>query len=179
VVGNICRASPCADTVPALVCLGAEVDVAGPQGHRSLLLEELITGPGALALSSDEIVVAVRVPEPGPDSALVYLKHGIRQAMEIAIVSVATLICGDAHSGVVTRARITLGSVAPTPIRVQAAERLLVKQGISRQTLTEASELAAQSAQPISDIRGSAAYRREMVKVYTRRAVEQAWENLK
>ncbi len=179
VVGNICRASPCADTVPVLVCLGAKVEVAGPQGHRAVLLEELITGPGTVALSSEEMVVAVRVPEPGPGSSLVYLKHGIRRAMEIAIVSVAALICTDLQSKAVARARITLGSVAPTPIRVEAAEVLLEKKGVSRQTLTEASELAARAAQPISDIRGSAEYRREMVKVFTRRALEKAWENSK
>src|SRR5437870_6276818 len=118
IVGNVCRASPSADTLPPLIADGAEVTIHGPGGHRTVLLEEFFTGPGKTVLGHDELVTTIRVPAPPPRTGKVYIKHGRRKAMELATVGVAvTLNEFDL--------RIVLGAVAPTPIRATKAEGLL------------------------------------------------------
>jgi carbon-monoxide dehydrogenase medium subunit len=155
VVGNICRASPSADTIPPLVADGARVEISGA---RSLLLEEFFAGPGKTVLKPGELVTAIVVPAPPPGTKKVYLKHGRRKAMELATVGVAVTRTPD---GV----RIALGAVAPTVIRARAAERLFPD-------IEAAARAAMDEARPISNVRASADYRREMVRVLTRRALE-------
>jgi carbon-monoxide dehydrogenase medium subunit len=172
VAGNICRASPSADTLPPLIADGASVKIYGPQGERELLLEDFFTGPGQTVLAADEILIEIDVPAPPPNTGQSYLKHGRRKAMELATVGVAVslTLAGDLCQNV----RIVLGAVAPTPIRARQAEVIL--QGITpdEQAIIAAAEAAMAESRPISDVRSSADYRREMVQVLTGRAIRQA-----
>ncbi|MFQ6014583.1 MAG: FAD binding domain-containing protein [Anaerolineae bacterium] len=172
--GNLCRASPCAETAPALLGLGAEVRLNGTEGERVLPLEEFFTGPGQTALHRDEVMTEIRVPVSPSRTGGVYLKHGIRRMMDIAIVNVAVVVTLDGRSDVVGEIKIALGSVAPTPIRVRRAEELLRGQPVGEGLLDRAAQMASEEASPISDVRGSAQYRREMIKVMTRQAINQA-----
>ena len=172
VAGNICRASPSADTPPPLIAAGATLRLFGPAGERELLLESFFTGPGKTLLRRDEIVTEISVPPPWPSSGQVYIKHGRRKAMELATVGVAVNLA--LKGGVVRDVKIVLGAVAPTPIRVPAAEKVLQGQTPSDELINTAAEAAAETSRPISDVRSSAAYRREMVGVLTRRALSEA-----
>lgn len=174
VAGNICRASPSADTLPPLIADGASVKVYGPQGERSLLLEDFFTGPGKTVLKPNELVTEVAVPAPAAHTGSVYIKHGRRKAMELATVGVAVSLTrdGDSCRGI----RIVLGAVAPTPIRARRAEEVLRGKQLDERTLESAAEAAMGESRPISNVRGSADYRREMVRVLTRRAIAQAMD---
>ena len=176
VVGNICRASPSADTLPPLIADGAAIVLGDGVSTREMLLEDFFTGPGKTVLRAGELVLAIAVPLPAPAPARtgrVYIKHGRRKAMELATVGVAVSLTLDA-SGVCSQARIALGAVAPTPIRARAAEAMLEGTRISPESLVEAAERAMLACTPISNVRASASYRRDMVGVLTRRALEQA-----
>ena len=176
VVGNICRASPSADTLPPLIADGASIEMGDGHSTRVMLLEDFFTGPGKTALRPGELVLAIHVPPPAAAPARtgrVYIKHGRRKAMELATVGVAVSLTLDA-AGICTQARIALGAVAPTPIRARAAEALLEGAPIGPEALVGAAERAMLACTPISNVRASAAYRREMVGVLTRRALEDA-----
>ena len=162
IVGNICRASPSADTLPPLIADGAIIKLHGANGARELPLEEFFTGPGKTVLRPDELVTELLVPAPPPRTGKVYIKHGRRKAMELATVGVAVTLTRDAGL------RIVLGAVAPTPIRARKAEEAF------RSSIEAAAQAAADESRPISNVRASADYRREMVRVLTRRALEQA-----
>lgn len=164
VVGNICRASPSADTLPPLIADGARIRIFGP-AEKEIPLQEFFTGPGKTVLAPDEIVTGISVPAPAPRTGKVYIKHGRRKAMELATVGVAVSV--SPHE-----TRIVLGAVAPTPIRATKAEQVFLKS----RNAAEAAEAAMQEARPITNVRASADYRREMVKVLTRRALERAME---
>jgi aerobic carbon-monoxide dehydrogenase medium subunit len=169
VIGNICRASPSADTLPPLIADGAQATIHGAAGERRVALEAFFTGPGRTVLQPGELVTELRLPAPGPRTGKVYIKHGRRKAMELATVGVAVTL-GDA--GV----RIVLGAVAPTPIRAVLAERLLAGKKPDAALIERAAQAAADESRPISNVRASAEYRREMVRVLTRRALERALE---
>ncbi len=170
--GNLCNAAPSADLAPPLIALGATVRFAGPRGQGAVALEDFFTGPGQTVLAGDEVVTEIEVPEMRPGGRAVYYKHGIRRAMDIAIAGVAVRIDLD-EAGRCSEARVVLGSVAPTPIRSRSAESRLRGAALGPDEIAEAAELAAADARPISDVRSSAEYRREMVKVLTRRALEE------
>lgn len=174
--GNLCTASPAADTIPPLLAYDAEVELFGPAGARRLPLEQFLLGPRRTALEVGEILTAVSVPLPPERSAGRFIKLGKRNAMAIAVVSVAARLDLD-DRGAVRAARVALGSVAPTPIRA-AAEAALVGGRPSPDLFVSAGALAAQSAAPISDVRAAADYRRRMVAVLTRRALAAAWRSL-
>jgi carbon-monoxide dehydrogenase medium subunit len=172
VAGNICRASPSADTLPPLIADGARVKVVGPQGERTVLLEDFFTGPGTTVLARDEVLVEITVPAPPAHTGKSYIKHGRRKAMELATVGVAvSLTMAD---GLCQEIRIVLGAVAPTPIRARQAEQRVRGQALDPGVITAAAEAAMAEARPISDVRGSAGYRREMVRVLTGRAIARA-----
>jgi CO/xanthine dehydrogenase FAD-binding subunit len=158
VVGNICRASPSADTIPPLVADGASVEI---NGARVVPLEVFFTGPGKTVLKPGELVTAIVVPRPPAGTRKVYIKHGRRKAMELATVGVAVTRTPD-------ETRIALGAVAPTVIRARAAEQILQK---NSSLLEEAAVAAMAEAKPISNVRASAEYRREMVRVLVKRAL--------
>jgi carbon-monoxide dehydrogenase medium subunit len=168
IVGNICRASPSADTLPPLIADRAIVRLHGPGGARELPLENFFTGPGKTVLRSDELVTELMVPAPPPRTGKAYIKHGRRKAMELATVGVAVTLTRDAE------ARIVLGAVAPTPIRALKAEQIFKRE----QSIEKAAQAAADESRPISNVRASAEYRRDMVRVLTRRALQQALDRV-
>ncbi|MCL4302503.1 MAG: xanthine dehydrogenase family protein subunit M [Anaerolineae bacterium] len=174
VAGNICRASPSADTLPPLIADGAAVQVFGPQGERAILLEEFFTGPGKTVMARDEVLTEITLPPPPSHTGKVYLKHGRRKAMELATVSVAVTL--TLAGEVCQEIRIALGAVAPTPLRARQAEAVLRGRVIDDAAISAAAQAAQAESRPISDIRSSAEYRREMVRVLTTRAVQQAVE---
>lgn len=172
VVGNVCRASPSADTLAPLVADGASVQIYGPAGYRQVALDGFVTGPGQTALANDEIVTHLIIPPPAPHTGKVYIKHGRRIAMELATVGVAVSLTMDGKT--CRDIRIVLAAVAAAPLRANDAEILLRGQRLNAALIDAAAEAAMHQSRPISNIRGSADYRRQMVKVLTRRAIEQA-----
>ncbi len=173
--GNICNAAPSADAPPPLLCLGAKAISAKAGGTRTVPLESFFCGPGQTILAFNEILVELEVPAPPALSAGCYLRHTPREEMDIAVVGVASFLV-LANDNRCREARIALGAVAPTPIRVPEAEAILTGGILSESAIEQAAEQAAKSARPISDVRASAEYRRELVKVLTRQTLKRAWE---
>ena len=174
--GNSCNASPAADTVPALIAAGAQALIMGKEGERMLPLEEFFLGPGQTALRGDEILTGFRVPAPPPHSGGCYKKFAIRGEVDLAIVGVAAslVLGGDDHY--IKEARIVLGAVGPTPLRSRKAEEMLSGKPTTKDLFFEAARIAAEESQPISDQRASAPYRKEMIRVWTRYALEEAFQ---
>jgi aerobic carbon-monoxide dehydrogenase medium subunit len=173
VVGNVCRASPSADTLPPLIADAAQLMLRGPAGTRSVAVEDFCTGPGKTLLAPGELVTHVIVPPSAPRTGKAYLKHGRRIEMELATVGAAVTLTLD-EDGTCSDVRIALAAVAPTPLRARRAEALLRRQRLSAELIAAAAQAASEESRPIGDVRGSAAYRRHMVGVLTRRALEQA-----
>jgi CO/xanthine dehydrogenase FAD-binding subunit len=171
-VGNICNAAASADSAPALLALGAEVHIRGPLVERIIPLGQFFTGPGTTALQSDEIVTAISIPKQEPEVRGVYLKLSPRHSMDLAVVGVAA--SGICQNGLCEDIRIALGAVAPTPIRVAGAEAILKNRKISTELIDEAAKSAMEECNPRKDShRASPEYRRDMVYVMTRRALNQ------
>lgn len=168
--GNIAHASPAADTVAALLALDAQVDIASADGERSVPIDTFFTGPGQTVLRAGELITRFRLPNPASGSH--YIKHKIREVMDLAFIGVAAAV--EVANGTITGARIGLAAVAPTPIRAREAEALLAGKSLTDALLAEAGEAAAVACNPISDLRCSAEHRREMVDVLTRRTVQEA-----
>jgi carbon-monoxide dehydrogenase medium subunit len=166
--GNLAYAETASDPAPALLCLDAEVRVAGPGGQRVVPIARFFRGFYEAALEPGEIVTAVRVP-PAPAGARGgYVKYTSRSAEDKPLVGVAALVALDA-SGRCVEARIGLGGAAPTPMRAAQAERALRGEALTDAAVRAAAEAAAREADPLSDLMGSADYRREMVRVWVRR----------
>jgi carbon-monoxide dehydrogenase medium subunit len=176
VVGNICRASPSADTIPPLMADAAKLVIFSRSGSRKVALDEFFVGPGRTVLRPDEVVTAIEVPPPPRNGGKAYIKHGRRRAMELATVGVAVSL--EQKNGQCSDIRIALGAVAPTPIRARQAEARLRGRAISAESLSDVAEAAMAEATPISNVRASAGYRKEMVGVLTRRAIGIALEAL-
>lgn len=174
--GNVCRASPSADTLPPLIADGAVVHTQATDGARRIAAEDFFTGPGRTVLGRDEVVTAFTLPPPSARSGKSYIKHGRRKAMELATVGVAvSLALGE--DGTVDDVRIVLGAVAPTPIRARRAEDMMRGERLISPGLLEVvARTAISETKPITDVRASAEYRRRMVGVLTKRAIEQALE---
>ena len=168
--GNICNAAPSADAVPPLIVLGAEVEIIGSQGRRTVPLETIFTGPGRTNLAAGELLATIILPAPQPNTASHYIRFTPRREMDIAAAGVAgRIVCDDA--GVIVDARIALASVAPTPIRAIAGEQALLGRRLDDAAIEAAAQAAMGEARPISDTRASAEYRRELVLVLTRRVL--------
>jgi carbon-monoxide dehydrogenase medium subunit len=166
--GNLAYAEAASDPAPALLCLDAEVRVAGPGGQRVVPIARFFRGFYEAALEPGEIVTAVRVP-PAPAGARGgYVKYTSRSAEDKPLVGVAALVALDASARCV-EARIGLGGAAPTPMRAAQAERALRGEALTDAAVRAAAEAAAREADPLSDLMGSADYRREMVRVWVRR----------
>lgn len=173
VVGNVCRASPCADTASPLVAYGACVVIATENGERTLSLDDFFLGPGETALKRGELVREVVVPCPKPLTGASYQRISARSEVDIAAASVAVLLqLGD--DGDCVDARVVLGGVAPVPWRVKEAEQLLMAQALDEAVFSEAGKLAMEQAQPICDVRASIEWRREVVRVMTIRGLKQS-----
>jgi carbon-monoxide dehydrogenase medium subunit len=152
--------------------------VAGPEETRIVPLENFFHGPGQTAIAHNELLVEIEVPTPPTSSAGCYLRHTPREEMDIAVVGVASFLTLVPQGNLCHEARIALGAVAPTPIRAHQAETLLAGKTPAEEVIEEAAELAAEPALPISDVRGSLEYRRELAKVLTRRTLKKTWEDL-
>jgi carbon-monoxide dehydrogenase medium subunit len=169
--GNMCNASPSADTSPSLLVLDAEVRILGPGGERSVPITNFWTGPGRTVLAPGEIVTSVHLPLPAENTRSFYYKLAVRKAMDLAMVGVAvTLVPRNGGFG---QARIALGAVAPVALRATEAEALVTGRSLNDALIEEAAQKAVEVTRPISDQRASATYRQEMVRALTRRALRQ------
>lgn len=172
--GNLCNAAPSADMAPSLIGLGAKAKIKGLKGERTVTVEQFFLGPGVSILKAGEILTKVQVPNPLPHTRGVYLKLPARTAIDIAVVGVAVVVTLDTKGINIADAKIVLGAVASTPIRARQAEDIIKGKALDDELIQKAAQAAADEAKPISDVRGSASYRKEMVKVLTNRALKQA-----
>ena len=170
--GNICNAAPSADSAPALFCLDARVRLESATGSRIIPIEDFFLGPGETALRDNELLVDIHVPTPPAGSAGYYQRHTTREEMDISVAGAGSFITLSPETGQLKAVRIALGAVAATPIRAHRAEAIMTGQTATLELIEKAAETAATEARPISDIRGSAEYRCELVKVLTRRTLK-------
>ncbi len=173
--GNLCNASPAADTVPALIACDARAVIAGAKGEREVAVEEFTTGPGSHVLAQDEFVIEFKVPAPPAHTSDAYLRLIPRTEMDIAVVGAGVRLELDGE-GVVRGARVALGAVAPKAIRAEEAERALVGTQLEDEALDRAAAAASEAARPIADKRGTVAYRKRVAGVLTKRAARIAYE---
>ena len=172
--GNLVSGVPSMDGGPTLVALDARAVIAGPAGRRELPLAEFWPGPRRTALAPGELLVAVVVPRASLGRPAAFVKFGLRKGQALALVNAAASFVVDA-AGAFAEPRIALGAVAPTVIRAPLAEARLAGRKVTVEDMAEAGRIAAGEARPISDFRATADYRRELVAVLTRRALERAW----
>jgi len=170
--GNLCNAAPSADMAPPLLALDAEAVIAGPSGTRRIPFASFFLGVRRTVLAPDELLVEIVVPHPGPRSGGNYRRHTPRRELDIAVVGVASQLA--LSNGVCAKARIALAAVAPTPVRATAAERALEGQPVTPELIERAATLAIEAGQPITDQRGSADFRRHLIRVLTRRTLTTA-----
>jgi len=168
--GNLCNASPCADTSLPLLVLDASVEIQGLSGTREVALKDFFKGPSLSCLAPDEVLTAVRIPKPHPAAKGVFFKKG-RVRMDLAVASLAAFVQMDGNT--ITSARFAAGSVAPTPLRLFKVENLVKGKPVSEQILVEAATLGEQEVCPICDVRSTDEYRRSLIGVFVRRAMEQ------
>jgi carbon-monoxide dehydrogenase medium subunit len=176
--GNLCNASPAADTAPAALILNAVCVVDGPDGERAIPIGDFFLGVRRTALQPGEFLIRVDLPLPPTGWAGRYLKLGRNAGGDLAIVGVAVMGYPDHEAASGFRFRIALASVAPTPIRVPAGEAILASQPITPDTLALAAQAAEEAARPIDDLRGSAHYRKAMCRNLTRRVLGEVWAAL-
>lgn len=167
--GNLCNASPAADSVPAMIAAGATCVVAGPGGRREVPVEAITTGPGRTSLAKGELVVEFRLPKPPPRSADAYLRFIPRTEMDIAVVGAAVSVTLD-MSGTCADARVVLGAVAPTAILVPDGAAALVGRRLDEQALQRLDAAARRACKPITDKRGTIEFRTKVAGVLARRA---------
>jgi len=170
--GNLCNAAPSADNAPTLMALGAEMVLAGPQGERRVALEQFFKGPGQTVLTPGEILTAIQVPTPPPHSGAAYQQVSARGRVDICAASVGAAVVFEGEN--CKDIRIFLGAVGPTPLRALLTEDLVRGKAWAPELIAQAGEKAAGEARPITDMRASADYRRQMVGVLTRRALLEA-----
>lgn len=174
--GNLCNASPAADSIPTLIALGATCEIAGPGGRRTLPAEAFCTGPGQNALQPGELLVALIIPAPAPRSGAAFERFIPRNEMDIAVANAAASVTLSADGSRFEAARIAIGAVAPTPLHVVDADAALAGQPVTPDVIAAAAEAARQAARPITDMRGSAAQRRHLAGVLVTRVINRAVE---
>jgi len=172
--GNLCNAAPSAETAPALIVLSATAKIVGPDGERVVALDDFFTGPGSTVLQNGELLVEIQVPLVPPNTKGVYLKHSIRSTIDLAIVNVAVVLTLESEYEVCKDIKLVLGAVAPTPMRTRKAEQILRGKKVDETLINETARVASDEVRPISDVRASAEYRKQMVEVLTRRAIREA-----
>jgi aerobic carbon-monoxide dehydrogenase medium subunit len=174
-VGNLCAASPTSDPAPALIALGATMKVLSISGERAIPMEEFFVEYLKTALEPDEIVTELQIPNPPPYAGGAYHKERVRMT-DSPIASVAAVVSLDERTGRVRAARIVLQAVCPTPLRAKEAENWLIGKKVQGGVLEKTAILAGEAACPISDVFGSAEYKREMVQIATSQVITQAIE---
>lgn len=175
--GNLCNASPSADTAPPLMALGATASLWTDESRRTTVpLEDFFKGPGASVLGAGGLLLAVQVPEPEPLAGDAFERFTPRSAMDIAIASAAAAVTLGPAGQEVRAVRIALGAVAPTPIRALRAEDLVRGKEPGPRLLERAGAAAMEECRPIDDLRGTAAYRKELIRILVQRVLRQAVE---
>jgi carbon-monoxide dehydrogenase medium subunit len=174
--GNLCNGSPAADTIPALIAVGAKCRVVGPKGERIVAAEDFCTGPGRTVLQPDEILVEFQIPAPARHASDAYLRFIPRNEMDIAVVGVGAALTLDLADDRCIDARIALGAVGPTPIFAKEAGAALIGKKLDAAAIERAAQAAIAASSPIDDMRGTAEFRRHIVGVLTRRVVTIAAE---
>jgi carbon-monoxide dehydrogenase medium subunit len=172
--GNLCNAAPSADSVPLLIALNGRCRITGPNGTRELAVEDFCTAPGRNILEPGELLVSIHLPAPAPGSGARYLRFIPRNEMDIAVAGAGVQVV--LQNGNFRSARIALAAVAPVPLFVREAGEALGGKAVNASSLAEAADLARRAARPITDMRGTAEYRRHLCAVLTRRALESAIE---
>ncbi len=173
--GNLCNASPAADSVPAVIAARATCVVVGPEGRREVPVEAIVTGPGQTSLRKGELILEFHVPKPRPHQADAYLRFIPRTEMDIAVVGCAVNVTlGD--KGVCRDARVVLGAVAPTAVIVTEAAEALVGHWLDEETLGRLDAAARRASKPITDKRGTIEYRIKVAGVLARRAAAIAFK---
>jgi carbon-monoxide dehydrogenase medium subunit len=174
--GNLVTAVPSMDSGPTLVALDAIVTVAGPEGRRQMPLTDFFVGPRKTVLQPNELLVEIIIPKENVGKPAHFLKFGLRKGQALALVNVAAATWVDWDKNTFVAPRIALGAVAPKVIHAPSAEAYLDGKTITPEAMVEAGRLAVNDAKPINDFRASAAYRRDLIAVLTKRALESAWE---
>jgi CO/xanthine dehydrogenase FAD-binding subunit len=173
--GNLCNASPAADSVPAMIAARATAVIAGPNGRREAVVEAIVTGPGRTSLEKGEFIVEFHVPKPKPHQSDAYLRFIPRTEMDIAVVGVGVNVTLDGN-GVCTDARVVLGAVAPTQVVADEAAAALIGHRLDDGTLAKLDAAAGRACKPINDKRGTIEYRIKIAGVLARRAAAIAFE---
>jgi CO/xanthine dehydrogenase FAD-binding subunit len=173
--GNLCNASPAADSVPAMIGARATAVIAGPNGRREAPVEAIVTGPGRTSLEKGEFIVEFHVPKPKPHQSDAYLRFIPRTEMDIAVVGCAVNVTLDAN-GLCTDARVVLGAVAPTQVVAEEAAAALIGHRLDDDTLAKLDAAAGRACKPITDKRGTIEYRIKIAGVLARRAAAIAFE---
>jgi carbon-monoxide dehydrogenase medium subunit len=172
--GNLCNASPAADSVPAMIAAGAKAVVVGKTKRRTVAVENIITGPGQTSLAKGEIVEAITLPKRPAKSGDAYLRFIPRTEMDIAVVGVAvSLTC---KRGVIDSARVSLGAVAPTPLLVKEAAAAIIGTKLDKEALENLAAACSAACNPIDDKRGTVEYRVRVAGVLAKRAANIAFE---
>jgi carbon-monoxide dehydrogenase medium subunit len=173
--GNLCNASPAADSVPALIAARATCVIAGPNGRRTAPVEAIVTGPGRTSLEKGEFIVEFHIPKPKPHQADAYLRFIPRTEMDIAVVGCGVNVTLDGN-GTCTDARVVLGAVAPTQIVCEEAAKALIGHKLDDATNAALDAAAGRACNPITDKRGTIEYRIKVAGVLARRAAAIAFE---
>jgi carbon-monoxide dehydrogenase medium subunit len=171
VAGNLCNASPAADSVPALVAAGAKANIVGPKGKRTIPVEQVTVAPGRTSLKKGEIIESISLPKRAPRSGDAYLRFIPRTEMDIAVVGVGVSVTLDAK-GVVTAARVALGAVAPTVLLVPEAAKALIGTKMDKAALDNMAKACSAACRPIDDKRGTRDFRIKVAGVLARRAAQ-------
>lgn len=169
--GNMANATPSADVAPALLVLDARAKISGEDEERVVTLEDFFVGPGKTVMKPDEILTELIIPPTPPDLRGEYIKFSPREMMDLAYVGVAVALALETGTKKCRHARVALGAVSPTPMRARKAEAILLDQVLTEAIAEKAGAEAGRECKPISDVRSSAEYRREMVGVNTKRAL--------
>lgn len=178
--GNICNGSPAADTICALIVLGATMTVQGPGGKRSIAAADFMTGPGQTALKPGELLVEIQVPPQASagkaKASSAYMRFIPRNEMDIAVAGAAVSLVLTEDGKSVAAASVAIGAVAPTPLLVPAAAQALVGSSLDEKTLERVAQAASEAASPITDLRGTVEFRTHVVGVLARRVAQLAWQ---
>ena len=172
--GNLCNASPAADSVPALVAAGAKVSIAGPKGNRKLAVEDVAAGVGRNNLKKGEIITSIDLPKKAAKSGDAYLRFTPRTEMDIAVVSVGVNLTIDGK-GVITKARVALGAVATTVLLVKEAAKAIIGTKLDDAAKAKLAAVCSAACKPIDDKRGTIEFRTDVAGVLARRAAEKAY----
>jgi len=170
--GNLCNAVPSADSIPALIALGATANIEGPDGSRQVAVEDFCTGPSKNVLKTGELLVSLSIPAPAANSGARYLRFIPRNEMDIAVAGVGVSV--ELDNGNFKSARLALAAVGPTPLFVKAVGAALAGKPANDETIAAAGQIAKDAATPITDMRGTIEYRKHLCDVLTRRALSTA-----